>query len=54
VPAHGIGPLLASVLLANFTSLLTVRLAVTDDGDRGVMVLVTDSDPGDAVGYISA
>jgi hypothetical protein len=54
VPAHDIGPLLASVLFADFTSLLTVRLAVTDDGDRGVVVLVTDSDPSNTVGYLSA
>jgi hypothetical protein len=42
------------VFLADFTSLLTVRLAVTDDGDRGVVVLVTDSDPSNTVGYLSA
>jgi hypothetical protein len=54
VPTHDIGPLLASVLFADFTSLLSVGLAVTDDGDRGVVVLVTDSDPSNTVGYLSA
>ena len=54
VPAHGIGPFLASVLFADFTSLLTVRLAVTDDGNGRIVVLVTDSNPSDTVGYISA
>jgi hypothetical protein len=54
VPAHDISPLLASVLFADFTSLLSIRLAVTDHSDGWVMVLVTDSDPSDTVGYLSA
>jgi hypothetical protein len=54
VPTHDIGPLLASVLFADFTSLLTVGLAVTDDSNRGVVVLITDSDPSNTVGYLSA
>jgi len=54
VPAHDISPLLASVFFADFTSLLAVRLAVTEDSNRGVVVLITDSDPSNTVGYISA
>jgi hypothetical protein len=54
VPTHDIGPFLASVLFADFTSLLAVRLAVTDDGNRGIVMLITNSDPGDTVGYLLA
>jgi len=54
VPAHGIGPFLASVLFADFTSLLAVRLAVTDDGNGRIVVLVTNSNPSNAIGYILA
>lgn len=53
VPAHDIGPLLASMLLADLTSLLSVGLAVTDDSDGRIVVLVTDSDPGNTVGCLS-
>jgi hypothetical protein len=54
MPAHDIGPLLASVLFADFTSLLTVGLAVTDDSNRGVVVLITDSDPSNTVSCLLA
>jgi hypothetical protein len=50
VPTHDIGPLLAGVLFADFTSLFTICLTVADDGNRGVVVLVTNSNPSDTVG----
>jgi hypothetical protein len=42
------------MLLADFTSLFSVRLTVTDDGDGRIVVLIPDSDPSDTVGCSSA
>jgi hypothetical protein len=51
VPSEDIGPLLTGVLFADLALLLTVFLAVADDGDTPIVVFITDSNPGDAVGY---
>ena len=50
MPAHDISPFLAGMIFANFTSLLSVRFAITDDSDGWIVVLVTNSDPRYAVG----
>ena len=51
MPSEDIGPLLTGVLFADLALLLTVFLAVADDGDTPIVVLITDSNPGDAVCY---
>ena len=38
------------MFLADLAPLLTVGLAVTDDSDTGVVVLVANSNPSDTVG----
>jgi len=50
MPAHDISPFLAGMIFANFTSLLSVRFAITDDSDGWIVVLVTNSDPCYAIG----
>lgn len=50
VPTHDIGPLFARVLFANLAPLFTIRFAIADDSNGRVVVLVTHSDPCNAVG----
>jgi hypothetical protein len=53
MPTKKVGPFFSSVFLTDFTSFLTIFFAITDDSDTTVVLLVSDSDPGDTVGYSS-